>query len=522
MHLIFGSGVFVNFHILVLSFFKQLMYTLIIDERKTGSNRMSKREITIIALICFVIVAVAAVVFWQVSDVSEQETLALSLTGERVIYVEIGQEYAEPGVSATLKKGDDTNTVEVSTIGQVDTSAFGTYMLKYTAQHKDTTVTDYRRVHVVDTQGPVITLVASPDYYTMPDATYVEEGFTAVDNYDGDITDKVIRTETREKVTYTVADTFGNTTTVERTIVYWDTIPPVLTVKGQGRYTMTVGQQYVEEGCTAIDNCNGDISQNIQISGEINRYTPGEYVLTYSATDSYGNVGTASRVVCVEPWDPANGEAPKIGESNGKTIYLTFDDGPGPHTPKLLSVLRKYNVRATFFVMNTAYIGTIVQEAADGHTIACHTSSHQYKRIYASEEAYFKDLEEIRTSIANLTGIDSRIIRFPGGSSNSISSFNKGIMTRLTQAVQEQGFAYFDWDVDSMDAGGAKSATTVFKNVTNGISKSEKTSIVVLQHDIKSYSVDAVEGIIVWGLEHGYAFRPLSVDSPACQHNLRN
>ena len=122
--------------------------------------------------------------------------------------------------------------------------------------------------------------------------------------------------------------------------------------------------------------------------------------------------------------------------------------------------------------------------------------------------------------IEQYTGIRTNLLRFPGGSSNKVSSSNKGLMTRLTKMVEELGFVYFDWNVDSMDAGGAKTAQQVFNNVTRGVQG--KTNSVVLMHDIKGYTVDAIERIIVWGLQNGYTFLPLTENSPTCHHRINN
>lgn len=478
-----------------------------------------KKQLLILGGMILALILVAVTV---VLAVMRTGSLAIILEGEREVKVEIGDTYEEPGVTAVWTTGGRTEEVPVETIGKVNPAKFGIYTVKYIAKRGNKIATEYRRVSVVDSQKPVITLISDPQYVTLPESTYEEEGYTATDNYDGDITDRVVCTRTKERVIYSVSDSFGNVTTVERPIVYKDPTPPVLTLKGPHHYTMTVGQHYVEDGCYAVDNCDGDISKKVQIAGTVDRYTPGDYELTYFAEDSYGNVGTVTRVVTVEPWDPANGDAPKIGEPNGKTIYLTFDDGPGKHTPRLLDVLKKYNVRATFFVVKNGYSKTIAREAREGHTVAAHTASHEYKKIYASEDAYFEDLETIRSIILSQTGTDSKIIRFPGGSSNSSSKFNPGIMTRLTQLVQDRGYVYFDWHVDSKDSVGAKTAQAVFKNVTAGIKACKSKSIIVLQHDIKVYSIDAVEGIIVWGLENGYTFRALSTDSPVYHHTVRN
>ena len=370
---------------------------------------------------------------------------------------------------------------------------------------------------MVDTQVPTIELVSDPDRYTLPGHPYEEEGFTATDNYDGDITDRVHRVEKDGTVTYTVKDSFGNTTTVTRTIVYNDPIAPELTLEGEPFIALQIGEEYLEPGYAAKDNCDGDLTETVQISGNIDTFKVGRYILTYTVTDSYGNTTSATRTVFIKEREKDKVNDPTKGD---KIIYLTFDDGPGAHTERLLDVLEKYNVQATFFVVNTGYISTVKRIAEEGHSVAIHTATHKFQQIYASEDAYFNDLYKMQDIIKQYTGITTKLIRFPGGSSNTVSSFNKGIMTRLTKLVEDAGFVYFDWNVDSMDAGGAKTAKKVYENVINGVSG--KKNSVVLMHDIKSYTVDAIEKIIIWGLDNGYTFLPLTEDSPTCHHRVNN
>ena len=119
------------------------------------------------------------------------------------------------------------------------------------------------------------------------------------------------------------------------------------------------------------------------------------------------------------------------------------------------------------------------------------------------------------------TGKSADIVRFPGGSSNTISRrYCRGIMSQLVCAVQERGFRYCDWNVSSGDAGATTSTSQVVNNVIDGI-KSNNVSI-VLQHDIKNFSVDAVEQIIEWGLSEGYTFLPITSTTPMSHHGVNN
>ena len=205
----------------------------------------------------------------------------------------------------------------------------------------------------------------------------------------------------------------------------------------------------------------------------------------------------------------------------GGVIYLTFDDGPGAETPRLLEILEQYDAKATFFVVNTPFASTIGQIAASGHALAMHTATHDFATIYSSEDAYFADLEKIESVIEEYAGYRPNILRFPGGSSNGVSmQYSEGIMTALTQRVEEKGYIYQDWNVDSDDAGSATTAEEVVRNVIRGCSP--RTSSIVLMHDIKSYTIDAIEEILVWGRTYGYTFEAITADTPAVHHTVKN
>ncbi len=186
---------------------------------------------------------------------------------------------------------------------------------------------------------------------------------------------------------------------------------------------------------------------------------------------------------------------PKPIPSKGKTVYLTFDDGPSPYTLKILDILDEYGVKATFFVVNGKRNSVMKDIVKRGHAIGLHTYSHDYSKVYASDEAYFEDLQKISAVVKNEIGVETKIMRFPGGSSNSISKkYSKGIMTRLTKSVVEKGYTYFDWNCSNGDADGAD---TVMKQLVfcSQFPKSAK-NIVVLMHDTKKVTMEALPKII--------------------------
>ena len=93
-------------------------------------------------------------------------------------------------------------------------------------------------------------------------------------------------------------------------------------------------------------------------------------------------------------------------------------------------------------------------------------------------------------------------------------------MTELVKMVDEAGFEYFDWNVVSGDAGDTKNKNLVVQNVINGIMAHNQS--IVLQHDIKDFSVKAVPEIIQWGLDNGYEFQSLNMYSPKMHHAVVN
>lgn len=472
-------------------------------------------QFLIVTMVIFILALVGYFLFF-----ANRFYLKVVPKGESEITIAYGESYTDSGAEARIagtlffREGFAVDG-KINANGNVDMYTPGTYTVDYEANYLFLTGRGSRTVTVVDTVPPEIILNYISGHYTASGERYQEEGFRATDNCDGDITANVTVEEVNGYVIYTVIDSSGNLTRAEREILYRDVMPPVITLNGGDTCHIHVAEEFLDPGFTATDNVDGDVSHLVTVEGAVNPYAAGSYTLTYTVADAEGNVTVVQRTVFVDQAERAETVTPK-----GKTIYLTFDDGPCAYTKELLRVLRRYGVKATFFVVDTGSTDLIREIAEEGHAIGIHSVSHDYKEIYSSEEAFFADLLGMQQIIYEHSGVMTYLMRFPGGSSNTISNFNEGIMTRLTKAVEDAGFYYFDWNVDSNDAGGAKTAKKVFENVKKGVQK-HKVSI-VLQHDIKDFSVDAVEKIISWGLENGYSFRALDETSPGAHHDINN
>ena len=447
--------------------------------------------------------------------------ITLTINGDDPVVVSYGSVYTEPGAEAVWHcrmLSFIGGEAEVVVNGEVDTSKVGTYTIKYTSDYKNSHAEAERTVNVVDDEAPVISLKTGEDYYTLPGEDYIEEGYTAYDNVDGILTDKVVREEKDGVVTYTVKDAAGNSTTVTRNIVYDDREAPVITLDGPDQ--VTVGNEW---NCTykARDNVDGDITDKVIVTGTVDINTPGTYEVTYSVVDTYDNKTEVKKTVTVlsaekgsQPW----GEA----VTGTKIVFLTFDDGPGEYTEEILDTLKEYDVKATFFVTDQfpEYQDLLAREADEGHTVCVHSYSHDYS-IYTSEDEFWQDFDSMNDVIENWTGARSDIFRFPGGSSNTASAvYNEGIMSSLVFKANELNLDYYDWNVDSGDSSSSESSEDIAANVIAGMENNEIS--VVLMHDVNEATAGALETIIQYGMDNGYTFMSMYKGCFTCHHEVNN
>ena len=240
----------------------------------------------------------------------------------------------------------------------------------------------------------------------------------------------------------------------------------------------------------------------------------GDYEVTVVATDRSGNKSELKQKVTVE----------KNPEYGNKVVFLTFDDGPSENTGKILKILEKYDAKATFFVTGNGQADNhFIKEAYDqGNAIGLHTYTHDYSYVYSSVDNYFQDLQQISDMVKDITGEAPKVIRFPGGSSNTVSAnYTEGIMSRLVDLVHEKGYEYFDWNVSSGDAGGNDIPVDT---IVQGATACEEQYCTILFHDTmaKNTTVEALPEIIRHYKERGYVFLPLTRDSVAAHHGVNN
>lgn len=392
---------------------------------------------------------------------------------------------------------------------------------------------------VKDTTPPVIILNGSKQLTIKQGQRYTEPGYSAIDDVDGSIVNRVIVSKqtisnNQYKLIYTVADKAGNVARQERIINIKE--PNVIKQEDENEIDNEINNTIT------LDNTNNEIETgaNKQNTGNnnINNTTSNNNVIqnnknnisNTSKPNNNKNQGKTDQNVNKKDNTKNNTDKKENKKDNKKdnskgVIYLTFDDGPtSSSTPKILDILKKHNVKATFFILNynSKTEALVKREVAEGHSVGIHGYSHDYKKIYTSEEAYMENLDKLQAKIYKSTGVKTTITRFPGGSSNTISKFNSGIMTRLSKLIVQKGYKYYDWNIDSNDAGGARNADSVYNNVTKNLSK--KWRNIVLMHDFSGNkkTIEALERIIEYGKKNGYTFKAITPDTPMMRHKINN
>ena len=210
-------------------------------------------------------------------------------------------------------------------------------------------------------------------------------------------------------------------------------------------------------------------------------------------------------------------------DTTTKKVYLTFDDGPGSQTGKILDILKKNHVKATFFVTGKedASSKKIYQRIVkEGHTLAMHSYSHIQDVIYDSKEAFEKDLKQINRCLYEATGVHTKFYRFPGGSSTQNTSLS---IQNFIDVLKKNHYLYLDWNVISPDINNANATKEqVVTGVMQGVDAYD--TAIVLMYDVadKPMTVKALPSIIKQIKAKNYELLPVDESMILIQHNNGN
>jgi len=267
---------------------------------------------------------------------------SLSLNGDSTVYVGLGGTYTEQGATYS-DNVDGSGSANVS--GTVDTNTLGSYTItySYTDSSGNTATSITRTVIVEDQTKPLLTLNGDSTIYVEYNGTYSELGAVFNDNVDGTgdaVVSGTVDTSTLGSytITYSYTDANGNVAdTITRTVIVEDSTKPVLTLNGDSTVYVGLNGTYTESGASWTDNYDG--SGQAVVSGTVDTTTLGTYTITYSYTDSNGNVAdTITRTVIVEdqtkPVLTLNGDSTVYVEYNGTyselgAIFNDNVDGTG-------------------------------------------------------------------------------------------------------------------------------------------------------------------------------------------------
>lgn len=256
------------------------------------------------------------------------------------------------------------------------------------------------------------------------------------------------------------------------------------------------------------------------VSIDVQEYDGGVY-----AGNDGGITETSGEVIVVEQDEMLSAQQGMQGAINDeevRKVCLTFDDGPSANTDAILDILARYDVKATFFVNGKPGYEAQYQRIVDeGHTLAMHSYSHKYQELYSDINAFEEDFFEIQSFLMDVTGVQCKYYRFPGGSSNTVCNVN---MKECIDFLGGQDIVYFDWNVSSGDATRNYASTNqIVNNVMMPVENNNWNTYVVLMHDAagKETTVEALP-IIIERLQamDGLVIVPITDSVHTVQHVL--
>ena len=213
---------------------------------------------------------------------------------------------------------------------------------------------------------------------------------------------------------------------------------------------------------------------------------------------------------------PATGGAVLAG--TGKKVYLTFDDGPSKETEKILDILKKRQVKATFFSIgrDDAFSKKMYQRIVkEGHTLGMHSYSHQYKEIYQSMKSFQTDYERISNCLTAATGIKPLYYRFPGGSTEAAAKLS---LTDLDVYFSTQGASYFDWNVIAAN-NTTVSVNKMVDSVMNGVVLYDTSIVLMYDSADRKMTAKSLDKILERLINDGYEILPIDENTISIHHS---
>lgn len=325
-----------------------------------------KKKPLIITIILEIVLIVGTIIIYN-------PFLKIKLVGNATIKISIGEKYTDQGAKASYFKEDLTKDIKVS--NEVDTSKMGEYKVTYEVKHGNTTRKITRTVIVADLVSPEIVLKGTEKVSTCG-KEYTEEGYTATDNIDGDLTKDVVVTKKSDRIIYSVKDKSGNKKEVVRLLDSKDTTKPEITLVNSEILTFELNSTYKEFGAKAVDNCDGDISSKIEVISNVDTSKHQVFEVTYKVKDNAGNEATTTRKIKIYNQDDIN------------KGYSSIVTGP-TYIKNVLVVNKKYSIPSSFQVNNSEAKAALAKLQSDAKKEGHDLSTKSGYRSYSTQEALY-------------------------------------------------------------------------------------------------------------------------------------
>ncbi len=376
--------------------------------------RIKKKFILLVILLIFGCVSFFAYKIYNKEVNGISKLLKISLNGEKSITIKYGEEYKDEGAIASYEDKDLTKKIKVS--NDLDTKHIGTYKYTYKIKYKKLEKKIVRTVKVIDDVNPEIKILGRDKIILAEGREFIDPGANASDNYDGDITDKIVVDKSSldinkigtYKITYTIKDSSGNEATALREVE--------IRKKGDANQRIAVLNYHFFFEESERNICREDICEHMDDFRE---------QLNYLRDNNYY---TATMEEFVK-WMYKEIDLPE------KTVVITVDDGSwgtgkanGNH---LIPTLEEYKMNATLFLITGWYDKANYE--SEYLTIQSHTHNLHYEakcgyRSKVNCVSYDTLLNDLKTSADIIKNTDSFCFPFYEYTSTSI------------KAVKEAGF----------------------------------------------------------------------------------
>ena len=291
--------------------------------------------IKISIIIALILIVSLSIIYYS------SEKVILTINGEERIILNLEDEYNEKGVIAKVCKFNKCKDItnQVSITGSVDTNVIGDYIVNYEIEYNNKKYTQERTISIVDSVAPIIYLQGSKNIQICPNEEYIEDGIVVVDNYDGDISNKVEIKENNSGIIYNVADSSNNISEDYRVVNKIDIEKPKITLNGPKTINLKLNDKYIEYGVIVTDNCDKISQENVVIANNVDTSKEGTYNVSYSVKDNSGNIGTVNRTIIVR--------RPVTFDTDSKEEYIE-------NLEKYIKE-KNYNISLGYVNLNTGY-----------------------------------------------------------------------------------------------------------------------------------------------------------------------